>query len=84
MENIVGKNIKSLRLLLGRTMEEFAAGIGVDTSYISRIESGSRSAPAELIQKICDTHGVTVNRMYATDFLAVLPTNQGDSNEKTA
>jgi len=84
MEPVIGKNIKSLRLILGRTLDEFAGALGVDSSLISRIENGSRSATAELVQKICDTYGVSINRIYATDFLAVLPTNQGDSDGKTA
>lgn len=72
MKNVIGNNIKSFRLILGRTLEEFASEIGVDPSYISRIENGSRNASSEVIQKICSIFGITANQIYATDFLAVL------------
>lgn len=72
MKNTIGNNIKTLRLFLGRTLEEFATPIGLDTSHLSRIENGSRSASSELVQKICEKYGIAVSRIYATDFLGIL------------
>lgn len=54
----INKRIKDLRKLEAGSQKEFAEILGVDTSYISKLESGKKEPSEQLILSICRTFGV--------------------------
>lgn len=58
----LGSRIKRARLASGLTQTELAGG-RISTGYLSRIESGSRRADAELCQFLADRLGISVNEL---------------------
>lgn len=58
----LGSRIKRARVASGLTQTELADG-RISTGYLSRIESGSRRADAELCQFLADRLGISVNEL---------------------
>jgi transcriptional regulator with XRE-family HTH domain len=58
----LGARIKRARVASGLTQTELAGG-RISTGYLSRIESGSRRADAELCQFLADRLGISVNEL---------------------
>ena len=50
----LGKCIRSERMRIGFTQEEFAEKLNISTSYYARIESGIRMPPLELVIQIVE------------------------------
>lgn len=61
MQTLLGKRVKELRKSAGFTLKDLGEKVGRIHSYIWHIENNGRSAPtAEMIQKISDELGTTV------------------------
>ena len=59
--NRFSKNLKLLRKSYGETMPALAAYLQVDTSTISRWESGGREPDHETLKRIAEHYRVTVD-----------------------
>lgn len=60
---LIGKNIRTLRLLRGVTQTKLAAKVGVAPAYISQIESMSRVPSVRVTRRIADALGTTVGTL---------------------
>lgn len=58
IRKIFGANIKELRISQKLTQEKLAELVGVETSTITRIETGVNFANCETFAKLCDTFNV--------------------------
>lgn len=67
MENIVGRNIRRLRLRKDATQEAIASEIGISTSYMSHLEKGVRQADAELLFKLANVLGVSPQDFFSEE-----------------
>ena len=65
--NHTSLNIKLLRMILGRTQEEFGKLIGCTGPYICQIENNEREVKAGLIERICEAYGVRPKRLFEGD-----------------
>ena len=59
--------IKEIRKRLHLTQEEFAQGIGLETSYIGRIEIGIRQPGRKIIEKICSVYSIDPREFFETE-----------------
>lgn len=59
-ENI-GKRIKEKRIAKGITQESLAEQLGIDSSFLSRIENGHNKASLESYIKICEILDTTLD-----------------------
>lgn len=53
-----GKFLKHLRIDKGEMLKNMADKLGLNSSYLSAIESGSRDIPPDLTEKICVKYGL--------------------------
>ena len=61
-----GQTLKNLRRSKGITQRELASAVGVDFSYISKVENDRMPAPAaDTIVRICEKLGVTPDKLLA-------------------
>jgi len=61
MEQTFGEKLKQIRRLNGISQRELAAKVGVDFSYISKVENDRLPPPSsETIERICGALGVPV------------------------
>ena len=60
----IGERIKELRLKNSMSQEEFAEKIGLDRSYICRIESGQKNLTLETLIKICEGLNVSLKELF--------------------
>lgn len=67
MENIVGRNIRRLRLHKDATQEAIASEVGISTSYLSHLEKGIRQADAELLFKLANVLGVSPQDFFSEE-----------------
>ena len=58
--NIVGKNVRSLRLAKGMTQEQLAFAAELDLTYIGGIERGRRNPSLLVMARIADALGATL------------------------
>lgn len=65
ISQIVGSNVKNLRLQAGLTLEGFAAAISISISYVRMIENGKANITSKLAQRITDFFEIEVQRLYA-------------------
>ena len=63
IKSIFGNNLKTLRLSLGLSQEEFAEKAGIDDKMISRIEKAHSFTSATTIAKICNGVGITPDQL---------------------
>ncbi len=68
--NIIGNNIKSLRTGSNLSQGNLATFLGVDQSLISKIEKGERTITSDMLEKISELFGVTLDNISKemTDF----------------
>lgn len=62
-ENIIGKNIKHLRMMRGETMDELGSVLHVTKSTVEGYESGRRLPDAKKLEVIAKYYGKTVDEM---------------------
>lgn len=61
MKEKIGKHIKNLRMeKLGMTQEQFASVLGVDRTYLSRVESGKQNLTIDTLSMICEKLDVSL------------------------
>ena len=61
MANIIGKNIKTLRVEMGLSQSNIASFLNVDQSLISKVEKGERILSADMLEKLACLFGVSVD-----------------------
>lgn len=61
MSELVGKRFSELRRKCGLTQKVVAEYLGVDQSYISKLEKGERPFGADLLEKAAALFGCTVD-----------------------
>lgn len=61
--NIVGKNIRSLREKAGFTQSNLAQYMGVDESFITRIEAGEDNLSANQLEKFATLFCITTDKL---------------------
>lgn len=52
-EVLAGQTLRMMREAHGVSLRAFSAVVGVSPSHLSRVESGTRGATANLTQRIC-------------------------------
>lgn len=63
----VGETIKFLRNKnTNLSQDEFATKVGLDRTYLSRIESGQKNITLETLSEICKGLGVTITEFFIT------------------
>lgn len=60
MDNLIGKNIKTLREEMGLHQANIANFLNVDQSLISKIEKSERTLSADMLEKIACLFGVNI------------------------
>ena len=58
MDNLIGKNIKTLREEMGFNQANIAHFLNVDQSLISKIEKGERTLSSDMLEKLACLFGV--------------------------
>ncbi|MCL1632487.1 helix-turn-helix domain-containing protein [Sporolactobacillus sp. CPB3-1] len=58
-----GRKIRAFRKLKGYTQAALAKELGISLTLLGEIERESREPEAELVIKICDTLGITLQEM---------------------
>lgn len=62
-----GRRIRAFRKLKGYTQEGLAKDIGVSVSILGEIERGSRTPANEMLEKISDVLGISINELSSND-----------------
>lgn len=60
------EKFKKIRKRLQLTQDEFAAGLGIDTSYIGRIETGKTTPGYKTINRICSVYNIDPREFFET------------------
>ncbi|MCD8005572.1 MAG: helix-turn-helix domain-containing protein [Oscillospiraceae bacterium] len=58
---IVAERVKKLRKIWNFRQEDIASFLGVDTSLISRVESGERALSVDMLEKLGNLYGVSLS-----------------------
>ncbi len=62
----IGCLIKELRIKkLNVSQDDFARSLGVDRTYLSRVESGKQNITINTLGKICDELGVSLKEFFS-------------------
>lgn len=61
----IGNRIRSLREENDLSQTKFALMIGVERSYLARVESGSRNASIDVLEKIADGFGLSLSEFFS-------------------
>lgn len=63
----VAENIYKYRKKAGLTQKQLAERLGVKNTAVSNWENGQNSIDTELLFRVCDVFGVTINEMYGIE-----------------
>lgn len=63
MKNEIGKNIKALRMLYGKTQSELAQMLGGKKSLVSNYENGYSTPDIYMLIKIADIFDVSLDEL---------------------
>ncbi len=63
MKNEIGKNIKALRILYGKTQSELAEMLGGKKSLVSNYENGYSTPDIFMLIKIADIFDVSLDEL---------------------
>lgn len=66
-DTIIGRNIKSYRLINGFTQDAVANFLGIKREMISYYESGSREIPFDVLERLSNLYGVDLADFYEED-----------------
>lgn len=66
----IGKRLKRLRLEKGLTQKELAAKVGLDYTYIGKIERGEQLPSLKILLKISEVLSVPVNHFFQDEALS--------------
>lgn len=64
---IIGRNIKTLREANSYTQEQVAAYLGINRSAYSNNETGQRKTPIDVLEKACNLFGCETELLFGTD-----------------
>lgn len=62
-----GLRVKELRLEKGLSQEKLANIAGVDRTYMTQVENGSRNLSIQNIKKICNALEITLTQFFDND-----------------
>ncbi len=80
-----GQTLKNLRRSKGITQRELASAVGVDFSYISKVENNRMPAPAaDTIVKICEKLGIPPDKLLAMTRKMPTPVKEAISENPVA
>lgn len=68
----IGKRIKSMREQTKLRQSQLAAYLGIDQSYLSKIESGERGISVEHLERLAELFGCEINA-FESDEIVVHP-----------
>jgi transcriptional regulator with XRE-family HTH domain len=60
-ETVIGGQIRELRKVKGRTLQQVADAAGISVGYLSQIERNQSQLPIGILKKICDALDVHMN-----------------------
>lgn len=67
-QKVIGERIRYLRnSLLKMSQEDFSKRIGLDRTYMSKIEVGKQNLTLETLNKICEGLGITLKELFDFD-----------------
>jgi len=66
-KNIVGDNIRRLRLKTGLTQEELALKSGLSQGYINQLESGKRKFTQKSLESVAETLSVPIVELFSEE-----------------
>ena len=61
VKKLIGRKLKSTRLRNDLTIQELAVSSGVSSNMISRIERGLTTPSVEIMVKLADAFGMSIN-----------------------
>ena len=64
---IVGARIAAVRRARGWSQERLAEAAGIETSYVARIEAGTRRATLDKVVALADALGIPIARLFAPE-----------------
>src|SRR5690554_7639078 len=63
----IGAHVAKLRRQLGWTQERLAEEVGIDASYLARVESGTRRATLQIFRGIADALDQDLSELFDED-----------------
>lgn len=70
MKSIVGGNIRKMREAMNLNQSQLARKIGMDPSYLGRLERGEKSMRSDTLLRVAQGLGVNTDRLYYLDVSA--------------
>ncbi len=61
----IGMRIRQLRKVNGLSQTKLALMVGVERSYLARVEAGSRNASIDVLEKIADGFGMSLSEFFS-------------------
>lgn len=68
INNIIGENIKKYRLLNNMTQEDLSKKLGIAPNTLSNYENGNREPNSDIISKLADIFGISLDELYGRKF----------------
>jgi len=65
LREVIGTELRRIRLLQGRTLRDVSAAASVSLGYLSEVERGEKEASSEMLLAICGALGLTLSALLA-------------------
>lgn len=62
---LIGERIRTLRKENGLTQEKLALMVGVERSYLAKVEAGKRNASIDVIERIANGFGLSLAEFFS-------------------
>ncbi|MFM1966880.1 MAG: hypothetical protein RL134_2605 [Actinomycetota bacterium] len=74
LREVLGAELRRVRLLQGRTLRDVSAAASVSLGYLSEVERGEKEASSEMLVAICGALGVPLSVLLSSvaDDIAVV------------
>jgi len=69
----IGKRLRAVRMAIGTTQEQFAAGIGATQGGFGQYEAGMRRPSVIIASALCTVYGLTLDFIYRGDRRGLSP-----------
>lgn len=66
LREVLGAELRRIRLLQGRTLRDVSAAASVSLGYLSEVERGEKEASSEMLVAICGALRVPLSTLLAT------------------
>lgn len=66
LREVLGAELRRIRLLQSRTLRDVSAAASVSLGYLSEVERGEKEASSEMLLAICGALGVPLSILLAT------------------